>query len=229
MKQTLLILCVLFTLSAYSQEAVKVKVTKPGTLSTLLTKAQQDTCQHLVVSGKLNSADIKVLRKMAGAEGYGKLHTLDLKDATIAKSYEPYLTIRNAEETVIPWISIESGTKWVSYSEFDPVMALRNANYVLLGSDRKLDAEATTMNVSQWKKVKRQTLNPKGHTIERSKDGHYTYSAFTYKKSFCEDMFYLCPNLRLVIIPTNGKIFDRVVVIGSPIRYMEVANEIKKK
>ena len=39
-------------------------------------------------------------------------------------------------------------------------------------------------------------------------------------------MFYRCPNLRVVVIPTNGKIFDRVVVIGSPIRYMEVANEI---
>ena len=59
MKHLLLFLFSLCSLFAYSQEAVKVKVTKPGTLSTLLTKAQQDTCQHLVVSGKLNSADIQ--------------------------------------------------------------------------------------------------------------------------------------------------------------------------
>ena len=117
----------------------------------------------------------------------------------------------------------------MSYSEFDPIISLRHANYVLLGSDRKLDAEATTMNVSQWKKVKRQTLNPKGHTIERSKDGHYTYSAFTYKKSFCEDMFYLCPNLRLVIIPTKGKLNDKVAVVSSSIRYMEAVKILVKE
>lgn len=50
-----------------------MKVIEPGTLSSLLTQAQQDTCQYLVVSGKLNSADIKVLRKMAGAESSGRL------------------------------------------------------------------------------------------------------------------------------------------------------------
>lgn len=229
MKHLLLFLFSLCSLLAYSQEAVKVKVTKPGTLSTLLTKAQQDACQYLIVSGKLNSADIKVLRKMAGADGGGSLRTLDLKDATIVSSEEPYLIIHSAEETVIPWISIESGTKWVSYSEFDPIISLRDANYVLLGSKNKLDAEAAAKNVSQWKKVKRQTLNAKGHHVERGNDGHYTYTSFTHKKLFCGDMFYQCPNLELVIIPRKGDMDNRVAIPDNPIRYTEVAKVIVKE
>lgn len=73
MKNLFLFIAFCFSLYASSQEPVKVKVIEPGTLSSLLTQAQQDTCQYLVVSGKLNSADIKVLRKMAGAESSGRL------------------------------------------------------------------------------------------------------------------------------------------------------------
>ena len=229
MKHLLFFLCSVCSLFVYSQEAVKVKVTKPGTLSTLLTKVQQDTCQHLVVSGKLNSADIKVLRKMAGANGRGSLRTLNLNDATIVSSEEPYLTIRNAEETIIPWVSVEMGTKWISYSEFDPIVALRDASYVLLGNYKKLDAEATEMNVSQWKKVKRQTTNTKGHRAERDKDGHYTYIAHTHKKLFSKDMFYLCPNLQLVILPSKGNLYDGVAIVDDPIRYMETTQVLSSK
>ena len=229
MKRLLLLFSILFSLSAYSQEAVKVKVTKLGTLSTLLTETQQNTCKYLVVSGKLNSADIKVLRKMAGANGHGSLRTLNLSNATIVSSEEPYLTIRNAEETIIPWISLEMGTKWVSYSEFDPIVALRDASYVLLGNYKKLDAEATEMNVSQWKKVKRQTTNTKGHRAERDKDGHYTYIAHTHKKLFSKDMFYLCPNLQLVILPSKGNLYDGVAIINDPIRYTETTQVLSSK
>ena len=101
MKQSLFFFLFLYSFLANCQQADKVKVEKPGTLSTLLTKAQQDTCKHLVVSGKLNSADIKVLRKMAGADGFGNLQVLDLKDAKIIPCEEPYLIIRNAEEKVL--------------------------------------------------------------------------------------------------------------------------------
>lgn len=259
MKQTLSILCVLFTLSAYSQEAVKVKVTKPGTLSTLLTKAQQDTCQHLVVSGKLNSADIKVLRKMAGAEGYGKLHTLDLKDATIAKSNEPYLIILNAEERVVPklsveyvqrtislagaaapvplngmeeasWYSADEGLPAAEYYGGNPSPELRHANFFLLGNiNRKLSKKAISLNMAQWKKMKRQKTKAKGHTIERGEDGHYTYVAQTRKKLFCEDMFYNCPNLQLVTIPQDKNLYNRVAIIDDPIRYMAGTRLILKK
>ncbi|MGN0234041.1 MAG: hypothetical protein ACI4B5_06445, partial [Bacteroidaceae bacterium] len=44
----------------------KVITKKAGMLGTLLTQAQQDTCTALAIKGKLNSADIRVLRQMAG-------------------------------------------------------------------------------------------------------------------------------------------------------------------
>ena len=77
-------------------------VNTPGTLSSLLTDAQKDTCRSLVVSGKLNSADIRTLRQMAGygAEGgkTGRLETLDLKDARFVTDKEPFMVLDAAKE-----------------------------------------------------------------------------------------------------------------------------------
>ena len=236
MKQSLFFFLFLYSFLANCQQADKVKVEKPGTLSTLLTKAQQDTCKHLVVSGKINSADIKVLRKMAGADGFGNLQVLDLKDTKIIPCEEPYLIIRNAEEKVLPWIGVELGATNGIFGMRDtdglggPLVEVFNANIILPeGNNENLTVQEISESMSLWKMLTKQKIHIKGHTIEPSKDGHYTFSAFTHKKLFCKDMFYHCPNLRMVVIPTKGKIFDRVVVIGSPIRYMEVANEIKKK
>ena len=43
-----------------------VVVKQAGTLGTLLTQVQQDTCTALAIKGKLNSDDIRILRRMAG-------------------------------------------------------------------------------------------------------------------------------------------------------------------
>ena len=230
-------------------------MTKAGTLSTLLTKAQQDTCQHLVVTGKLNSADIKALRKMAGEDGHGSLHTLDLKDATLVSSDVPYLTIRNAEEKVVPELSNEyvhqtlitggggrvpsSEASWYLSDEYLPVEEyyggnpnpeLRHVSFFLLGdTNKKLSERAIHLNMAQWKKMKRQKTKAKGHLVEHGQDGHFTYVAFTRKKLFSKDMFYLCPNLRLIIIPAKGNLYDGVTIVDDPIRYMEQAKALRFK
>ena len=236
MKHLLFLFSILFSLSAYSQEPVKVNVTKPGTLSTLLTEAQKDTCQYLVVSGKLNSADIKVLRRMAGAKGHGRLKTLDLKDARIVSCEEPYLTIRDAEETIYPNISVELGSMNGVFAPRsadrwgEPLVQVYKANYIFPGTAQiKPDAQAITENMPRWKMLTKQKIHTKGHYVTRSKDEHYTYSAFTCKKMFCEDMFYGCPNLRIVIIPSKGKINEKVAVFDNPIRYMEVTKVLSFK
>ena len=100
---TLILFFLLFTTSLLSvasdnlYAATQVRVESPGSLCNQLSEMQQDTCQSLIVSGKINSADIKVLRRMAGAEGSGSLRVLNLMDAEIVSSSEPYLTIQNAE------------------------------------------------------------------------------------------------------------------------------------
>ena len=79
-----------------------VKVKKAGTLSSLLTPEQLDTCTALAIRGKLNSADIKVLRRMAGGDGGdGHLGLLDLSKAKIESSYEPYLVLDAADEYLV--------------------------------------------------------------------------------------------------------------------------------
>lgn len=214
----------------------KVKVTKPGTLSTLLTKAQQDTIKHLIISGKLNSADIKVLRRMAGAEGGGSLQTLDMSRVRITECYEPYLVINNAEEKILPWIDVglESmngmeGRSPDPYPPYGPRVEVYNANFILPdGSEgSKLTEEEISESMSPWKILTGRKLHIKGHRVEKKKDGHYTYSAFTRKKLFCEDMFYHCPNIKVVIIPNKGKLHDKVRVVGGQIRFMKVAKVVK--
>ena len=79
-----------------------VVVKQVGTLGTLLTQVQQDTCTALAIRGKLNSADIKVLRRMAGGDGGdGHLGLLDLSKAKIESSYEPYLVLDAADEYLV--------------------------------------------------------------------------------------------------------------------------------
>lgn len=252
MKRALLLLCFLpWVLSASSQEPVKVNVTKPGTLSTLLTQAQQDTCQYLVVSGKLNSADIKVLRKMAGADGHGKLRTLNLMNATIVSSEVPYLTIRNTEEKILASMSYEYyeptsfslGPLGNHFDNLDfhleddryrPIsrgVMTEEANYVLLGDAfGDLDIKVKTRNLAEWKSLEQQKLNGKGHRISLSDGNHFTYNAYTYKKLFCLDMFYRCPNLKLVVLPRKGKIYGGVAVAGdTERRYIKVTKKKAKK
>lgn len=72
--------------------AAKVKVRKPGTLSRLLSKSQQEQVTKLTVTGTLDGDDIQVLRRMAGSANrvdgdpptlHGSLMELDLSKATI--------------------------------------------------------------------------------------------------------------------------------------------------
>ena len=57
-------ICAMAMMLCHAQTTVRVK--KAGTLETVLGASRQDTCRHLIVKGKLNSADLQVLRRMAG-------------------------------------------------------------------------------------------------------------------------------------------------------------------
>ena len=78
----------------------KVTLSEPGTLAKLLSPEEQQQVTTLVVSGPLNSADVKLLRKMAGASDDpplsswqgGSLRELDLQNATITSDSAPYLS-----------------------------------------------------------------------------------------------------------------------------------------
>ena len=79
-----------------------VTVTKAGELKNKLTSAQMDTCTSLTIIGELNSEDIRMLRRMAGApdagESKGKLRTLDLRKAEFRNDKTPYVVLDMAKE-----------------------------------------------------------------------------------------------------------------------------------
>ena len=188
---------------------------------------------------------------MAGADGRGKLTILNLMNATIVSSETPYLTIRNAEEKILAGKSYEhyEPTSFSlgplsnhfdnldfhleddRYSPISRGVTTEDANYVLLGeASGEMDVKAKARNLAEWKSLKQQKLNGKGHRISKGEGEHYTYNAFTSKKLFCMDMFYRCPNLKLVVLPRKGKIYSRVAVAGdTERRYIKVTKKKAKK
>lgn len=90
------------SVGAFSMTTITVK--RAGTLASVLSRKQQDTCTSLGIRGKLNSADLKVLRRMAGydeGQGTGRLAYLDLSEARIVTSNEVYMALDAAEEWVV--------------------------------------------------------------------------------------------------------------------------------
>lgn len=89
----LTILC----LKGMPQTKMSVDVTKPGTLTQLLSQEEKSNITDLVVSGKLNSSDICVLRQMAGAkekdsiqQWTGQLARLDLSEVSFVNDKTPF-------------------------------------------------------------------------------------------------------------------------------------------
>lgn len=92
----------LLTIGMACMAQVVVEVKKPGTLSSLLTQEEQDTCTGLTLSGKLNSADIRILRHMAGYQDEGnrtgQLRWLDMKDCEFVTDKHPFMTLDAGKE-----------------------------------------------------------------------------------------------------------------------------------
>ena len=81
-----------------SKKEKKVTVDEPGKLSALLTEEECANVTSLKVTGKLNGADIRLLRRMAGSiescdlfSWKGILSTLDITDAEIVDDTIPYV------------------------------------------------------------------------------------------------------------------------------------------
>ena len=137
----ILLLCMAFLFSLLNEENVNartlISVEKAGSLSSLLTQEQQDTLTMLSLSGKLNSADIRTLRHMAGymEEGCraGRLKWLDLREVEFVTDKEPYLEIdvekENANYQILyKFENIGSGGSLLDQSYLETFEPLHNAN-----------------------------------------------------------------------------------------------------
>jgi hypothetical protein len=164
----------------------EVKTEQPGTLQQLLTEEELQQVTQLKVSGPLNSADIRLLRKMAGADiqpslgqGWqgGSLRELDLQDATIVEDEEPYLTMR-AKGCWTKRVSVGQNVKKVVKFDFE------------------------TMTDAEWRTFAARVGTKKdGFRYTRTGDKrcwvHYSCQANTVGNH----MFSKCSSLRKIVLP----------------------------
>lgn len=229
--------------STFSQATIMVK--EAGTLEKDISLEMFDTCYSLKVMGKLNSTDIKVLRRMAGAQEAdlpsGHLQLLDLTQAIFVNDKKPYLVLDAAKENM--WGFAHAATMNISspdtsigyysgtYSRYWPTYAI--------GCPPAADSIAVAGNEDHYSPVRNLSFNfsaPfksddrlrmkiysmkkfKGHVVKR-KGGTYQFVAFLRKDTFCKDMFYKCPNLKTVILSADRTLIrNNVYVYDDPITY----------
>ena len=101
-------------ISAPAKEKMVLELTteKPGQLSSMIADTDYESVDGLKITGKINSSDIEVIRKLGGRKTdgkpfNGKLRMLDLSEATIVKGGEAYLTQGNksfkvTKDNVVP-------------------------------------------------------------------------------------------------------------------------------
>lgn len=96
-KSMLSIALTLFCTASFAQTVVTLD--KAGDLSKKIKPAEKFTITSLIVSGSINSDDVRFLREMAGRdmdgnETDGKLSSLDLSDAKIVKGGGNYIKVK---------------------------------------------------------------------------------------------------------------------------------------
>ncbi len=250
-----LLLTILFLCINKSHAIITVNVKTPGTLSALLTDAQKDTCRSLVVSGKLNSADIRTLRQMGGyGDEGGKLENLDLRNSGFVNDDTPYQILDAEKECVVAMFmstryhsspypeeaihygsvngsGVRSGYAYGDWATIEPL-------YIIFGKEEKDTIDFKKGNVVDFSspltgKDKRR-LNSKnmkrfkGHRLSEA-DGQYYIACSTKKNTFCFDMFYRCPNMKAVALPYKVKINDQIAFYNDGIRYYIFRKEDKDK
>ena len=219
----------------------KMEVNTPGSLSALLTDAQKDTCKSLVVTGKLNSADIRTLRQMAGyGDDGGKLENLDLRNAGFVNDGAPYQVLDAAKECVVVTfvttrcsypapifhqagngVGTIKGFEYGSVATYEPL-------YIIFGKEEKDTIEFKKENIVDFsapltgkdkRRIDAKNMKRfKGHRLSET-DGRYYITCSTKKNMFCFDMFYRCPSLKAVALPYKVKINDQIAFYNDGIRY----------
>jgi hypothetical protein len=167
----------------------EVTLQKAGTLHQVLSPEDQQQVTALKISGSLNSADICLIRKMAGAiddfslnewQG-GSLTRLDLTEATITNDKEPYLKRR--------------ATGWWTHSYTTQSGVHKTIRY-----------EFGKMTEDEWKDFKRNVgAKQEGYYYTRTDDNCYWIHYQCQKNSIGAYMFSKCSSLQSVNLPASTK------------------------
>ena len=177
---------IIFGIEPEKTKKCEVILSKAGTLNEQLTVDEKENVTELVIKGPLNSSDIKLIRKMAGAEDStyfdswwgGSLRHLDLSEATIVNDKKPYL------------IQKATGSWW----------------YVDGATKRRTEWHFSNMDLRQWRDFKSKLgVEHDGFVYSRSDDDRYWMNYYCQKNVIGEYMFADCSSLQDIQLPLSTK------------------------
>ena len=222
----------------------RIRTHREGSLESLLTPMQQDTVTNLAIEGPINSADIRLLRRMAGycekeGDKTGRLRVLNLKDACIMADKEPYMVLDAAKEgleitskrhpsqvqapTVMDRVGKNRKSADDDYENWYLIRHDGPYNRHLLIKEADQDIRLAIGEEGDTEKIRKlvQSRNMdrvKGHRLKWEAD-RALLLCYTQKGWFPMDLFYKCPRLDAVTIPQDAKINDRGQVFYDAIWY----------
>ena len=170
----------------------EVFLTEPGMLGILLSQDEKENTTTLLLHGPLNTDDILLLRKMAGAteepfnlrswQG-GALRQLDLTDAHIVSDPRPYHS-RPATGT------------WTHYE-------------VIGSQKKKITYDFKNMSEAQWERFKEDIgAERPGLTYTRSDDNRYQVNYHCSDDTIGKYMFAGCSSLNRILLPIRSQKID---------------------
>ena len=217
-----------------------------GGLSQVLSQVQIDTCTEVILTGELNSADIRLLRRMAGYKEHeedkvGKLVYLDLSGVRFKSDKKPYLSVDAEKAHLFLYQDVvytspeesfskpsarggmyESGHKATQIPYILGSSHGYRKNFALLNLDdtvETVNADSYRMTSKKKKGIHFQSLrNIRGHHVKKV-NGEWIWNSHIRKGQFCYDMFYGCPNLKVIVLSISGKCCNRVFVYKDEIEY----------
>lgn len=235
MKRTTIIILLLLAVYnyGYSQSIRSVKLKKAGTLAEVISDEDKATITELTIVGKLNSDDVKILRRMAGAtdkeNGYkweGQLKKLDLSKASFVNDKTPYSKVRLDKNYSVRWnvskdlnvFNVRTGQeRQVDRDEFidrlknsqDPKVRLKAEDLLESG---KREFKLYELSEKEWQKLVQRKFNifPDSYIIREDGDSvSYYMINHTAKNFISSGLFYKCKNLESIILCDDAKHINR--------------------
>ena len=188
----------------------EVTLKKAGTLDNILSQEDKETITELVIRGSINSADIRVLRKMAGAVEKelfsswwgGSLRHLNLSEATIVNDKEPYFT----KTATGRWWHVDGETK------------------------RRTDWDFKQMTLQQWRDYKNKLgADHDGWRYSRTDDNRYWQEYYCQKNIVGAKMFADCTSLHEIQLPeTTTKVGDYAFENCSSLQRIRLPHKVRE-
>ena len=176
----------------YQPTTKEITLTDAGTLSSQLTQEEMENTTMLRVTGYLNTADLLLLRKMAGAENPandssswhgGALRFLDLKDAAIVADKRPY----HSRQATSTWTHIKKQGR----------------------QQNKVTYDFKNMTEAQWEHFKEDIgEEQEGYSYTRAADNNYWIHYHCTDSVIGKYMFAGCTSLAAIRLPEQTKKID---------------------